>query len=218
MSTAAKLHVEFHCHTTASHDGLTSPAGLVEACRREGLDRVIVTDHNTIAGALEARRIDPTLVIVGEEIMTTAGELLAAFVSEEVPSGLEPMDAILRLKAQGAFISVSHPFDWLRSPWEPKILTELLPHIDAIETFNARCLFSGFNQAAEKFARKHALPGTSGSDAHTTDELGFATMLVDPFDGAPGLKAVIAYAMPQNRRVSPWLHFSSSRATRSRRG
>jgi hypothetical protein len=216
MSTAARLRVEFHCHTTASHDGLTSPGGLVEACRREGLDRVIVTDHNTIEGALEAQRIDPTLVIVGEEIMTTAGELLAAFVSEEVPSGLEPMEAIRRLSAQGAFISVSHPFDWFRSPWESKTLVEILPHIDAIETFNARCLFQGFNRASQKFARRHGLPGTSGSDAHTPDELGFATMLLDPFDGAPGLKEVIGYAKPQNRSVSPWLHFASRRAAQSR--
>jgi len=68
------LSVEFHCHTVFSKDSLTSPRKLVETCRRRGIDRVVVTDHNTISGALAAQVIDPELVIVGEEIMTTKGE------------------------------------------------------------------------------------------------------------------------------------------------
>ena len=82
--------VEFHCHTIFSKDSLTRPAALVEACRRRGIDRVIVTDHNSIAGARAAQAIDPERVIVGEEIMTTRGEMLAAFVTEEIPAGLTP--------------------------------------------------------------------------------------------------------------------------------
>ena len=49
------LRVEFHCHTIASQDSLTRPATLVEACRRKRIDRVVVTDHNTIAGARAAQ-------------------------------------------------------------------------------------------------------------------------------------------------------------------
>ncbi len=75
---------------------------------------MVVTDHNTIAGARAAQELDPELVIVGEEIKTTRGEILAFFVSEEVPAGLTPQETIARLKDQGAFISVSHPFDIYR--------------------------------------------------------------------------------------------------------
>src|SRR5512143_648703 len=108
------LHVEFHCHTQASKDSLMQPRVLVETCRRKGIDRVVVTDHNTIAGARAAQAIDPQRVIVGEEIMTTRGEILAAFLSEEIPRDLTPQETIRRLKDQGAFISVSHPFDSIR--------------------------------------------------------------------------------------------------------
>ena len=80
-----KIKLEFHCHTHASKDSLTRPADLVSAARRKGIDRVVVTDHNSIAGALEAQTIDPELIIVGEEIMTDRGEILAAFVQEEIP-------------------------------------------------------------------------------------------------------------------------------------
>ena len=113
------LRVEFHCHTNFSKDSLTRPRDLVDACRRKSIDRVVVTDHNTVAGARAAHALDPELVIVGEEIMTTRGEILAAFVSDEIPMGLSPQETIRRLKAQGAFISVSHPFDrWRSCGWQ----------------------------------------------------------------------------------------------------
>ncbi len=122
----AYLRIEFHCHTIYSKDSLTRPEDLVKTCRRKGIDRVVVTDHNTIAGARAAQVIDPELVIVGEEIMTTRGEILAAFVSEEIPKGLTPGETIRRLKDQGAFISVSHPFDrWRSGHWQEEDLLEI---------------------------------------------------------------------------------------------
>jgi predicted metal-dependent phosphoesterase TrpH len=56
--------VDFHTHTSASKDSLTSPERLIRLARRHGLDRVVVTDHNTIAGALAAHVLDPELVIL----------------------------------------------------------------------------------------------------------------------------------------------------------
>src|ERR1044071_1726254 len=161
------LKTEFHCHTIDSRDSRTPPAALVAACRRKGIDRVVVTDHNTIAGARAAQRLDPERVIVGEEIMTTRGEILAAFVSEEIPRGLTPRETIRRLKDQGAFISVSHPFDRLRKGgWKEPDLLEILPEVDAIEVYNSRCMNPGFNRQARQFADKHHLAVTVGSDAH----------------------------------------------------
>ena len=84
------LRVEFHCHTVYSSDSLMRPEDLVRVCRKKGIDRLVVTDHNTIRGALEAKSIDPELVIVGEEIRTSRGELLGAFMTEEIPRGLRP--------------------------------------------------------------------------------------------------------------------------------
>ena len=130
------LRVEFHCHTRLSKDSLLSPEGLLAACRRKQIDRVVITDHNTIAGALIAKQLDPTRVIIGEEILTQDGELLAAYVTEEVPRGLPAAETIARLREQGAFISVSHPFDVMRSGhWEADNLLRILPLVDAIETF-----------------------------------------------------------------------------------
>jgi predicted metal-dependent phosphoesterase TrpH len=205
-----KVRLEFHCHTIASKDSLMRPEALVKTCRKKGLDRVIITDHNTIHGAQIAKEIAPDLVIVGEEIMTTKGELLAAFVTEEVPAGLSPYQTIQILREQGAFISVSHPFDIYRSGhWESEDLIKIVPYIDAIEIFNARCFFAKHNQLAQEFAAAHGLAGTAGSDAHTAFELGKATLLLDAFTDAKSLAAGLPGAKIQASLSAPWVHLTS---------
>lgn len=204
------LSVEFHCHTVFSKDSLTSPRKLVETCRRKGIDRVVVTDHNTIAGALAAQKLDPELVIAGEEIMTARGEILAAFVTEEVPPFLSPQETIWRLKGQGAFISVSHPFDRLRNgAWQEEDLLEILPEVDAIEVFNSRCMDPQFNRGAREFAEKHDVAGTVGSDAHASFEVGRSLLLLEQFEGPDGMRKVIRRGIPRTRLSPPWVHFVS---------
>ena len=211
MST---LRVEFHSHTDASKDSLTSPESLLAACRAKGLDRIVVTDHNRIAGALRSQAIDPQRVIVGEEIMTRQGELLVAFIQEEVPAGLDCIETIARLREQGAFISVAHPFDILRSGhWELSDLEKVAPLVDAIETYNARCMWPGFNRRAQEFARLHDLPGTAGSDAHAPFEVGKASLILPSFHDAESLKAVIRQGQPRVSLSAPWVHLTSRYAS-----
>jgi hypothetical protein len=213
--------VEFHCHTRYSRDSLLEPASLLAACRRKHIDRLVVTDHNTIEGALACQKLDPQRVIIGEEILTTGGELLAAFVKESIPPGLAPLEAIERLREQGAFISVSHPFDSLRKgAWELATLLEITPLVDAIEIFNSRCFTSAANNQAQEFARQHQLLGTAGSDAHTAFELGRALMVLPDFQDVPGLKEALKQAKIQARLSSPWVHMSSRYAVwaKQRRG
>jgi predicted metal-dependent phosphoesterase TrpH len=212
------LSVEFHCHTSFSKDSLTSPGDLVKAACRKRLDRLVVTDHNSIGGALAAQAIDPELVIVGEEIMTTRGEILAAFVTEEIPRGLSPEETIRRLKEQGAFISVSHPFDRFREGgWEEQDLLEILPDVDAIEVYNSRCMFPSFNRRAREFAEKHSIAGTVGSDAHAAFEVGRSVMLLEQFTGPEELRQVINRGIPQVKWSPPWFHLTSRYASMMKR-
>ena len=208
------LRVEFHCHTNFSKDSLTRPRDLVDTCRRKRIDRVVVTDHNTVAGARAAHALDPELVIVGEEIMTTRGEILAAFVREEIPMGLSPQETIRRLKDQGAFISVSHPFDrWRSGGWQKDDLIEILPQVDAIEVYNSRCMNPRFNREAREFAEKHDVAGTVGSDAHVTFELGRSLMTLEPFEGPEEMRKIIRSGTSKVRWSPPWIHFTSRYAT-----
>jgi len=208
------LRVEFHCHTIFSKDSLTRPHDLVKTCHHKDIDRVVVTDHNSIAGAQAAQALDPELVIVGEEIMTTRGEILAAFVKEEIPPYLSPQETIRRLKEQGAFISVSHPFDkWRSGGWQEQDLLEILPEVDAIEVFNSRCMDPRFNKKARAFAEKHNIPGTVGSDAHAAFELGRSLLLLEQFDGPNEMRVVIRNGKPLTKWSPPWFHFTSRYAS-----
>jgi len=202
--------MDFHSHTNASRDSLLCPADLVTAARWKGIDRIVITDHNSIAGALEAQKLDPERVIVGEEIMTTCGEILAAYVTEEIPPGLTPQETIRHLRDQRAFISVSHPFDRLREGgWIESDLLEILPLVDAIEVFNSRCMLPWFNTRAWEFANGNGMPGTVGSDAHAAFELGRSLLLVEPFEGPEELRTVIRNASSQVKWSPPWFHLVS---------
>jgi len=206
--------IEFHCHTIYSKDSLLPPEKLLGTCRRKGIDRVIITDHNKTEGALRARELDPDRVIVGEEIMTSKGELLVAFVQERIPPGLPPLEVIARLREQGAFISVSHPFDVMRSGhWELPDLEEILPFVDAIETFNARCMSAQYNQQAQDFAREKGIKGTAGSDAHAAFELGKASMILPEFHDADSLRKALERVEFRVSLSSPLVHFTSRYAT-----
>ena len=214
------LKVDFHTHTFHSKDSITTIDQLITAASKRGLQRVVVTDHNTLGGALEAWQAAPELIIPGEEVQTTEGEFLAAFVSREVPRGLEPDEALKRLKDQGAFISISHPFDPNRSGWRMDTLTRIAPQVDAIEIFNARVTEGRHNQEAAKFAAGYNLPGTAGSDGHHPSEIGRAYSLMPEFHDAESLRLAIRSAQTGGRLSSPFVHFYSvwARIVKSARG
>ncbi len=204
------LSIDFHTHTSVSKDSLVTPEKFISIARRKHLDRVVVTDHNSIAGALAAQALDPQRIIVGEEIMTTKGEILAAFVTELVPRGLSPQETIERLREQGAFISVAHPFDsWRNGAWKMEDLLEIAPLVDAIEIFNARCTKREDNQRAIEFARQHNIPGTAGSDAHAGFELGKARLVLPQFNGPDELRIAILKGQVQGGLSPFWVHFAS---------
>lgn len=186
---------------------------IIRLCEKRGIDRIAITDHNTADGALAMQKLAPDLVIVGEEIMTTQGEILAYFVQENVPAGLSPDETIRRLRAQGAVISVAHPFDQLRKgAWQEDELLKIIDRVDAIEIFNARCTFANDNEKAIAFAQRHHLLGTAGSDAHTPLEYGRAMTRMHPFEGASDFLTALRSA-EYIQRLSPFhVHFGSRAA------
>jgi predicted metal-dependent phosphoesterase TrpH len=216
----ARLAIETHCHTYWSTDCLMLPERLIAAARAAGLDRLAITDHNLIGGALEAARLAPDFIIVGEEIKTSEGELLAYYVKELVPRGLTPEETIRRLRDQGAAISVPHPYDHERSgAWSEENLRRILPFVDAVEVFNARCIVRNANRLAGEFAAAQHKPGSAGSDAHSYREVGRTQMRLPPFDDGPSLARAFAQAELVCRASSLAIHFVSSYATlRKKRG
>ncbi len=210
--------VDLHCHTRYSRDSLAEPVKLLEAIRRKGLDKVAITEHNNLRGALALHALATDLVIIGEEVRTLGGEVIAYFVTEEVPRGLTLEETIARLRAQGAVISVPHPCDSLRgSAIGEANLLSIIEHVDAVEVWNARCLRAGDNDRALAIARQYGKLATAGSDAHTPGEVGAAYVELPPFGNADEMRASLAQARVIGHLSPAWVHFASTWASLWRR-
>lgn len=211
-------NVDLHSHTLWSRDCVVPFDRIINLCQRRGINRIAITDHNTAEGALALQKIAPELIIVGEEIMTPQGEILAYFVRESIPEGLSPEETIRRLRDQGAVISVSHPFDRLRKgAWKEADLLRIVDKVDAIEVFNARCIYPADNLKALAFAQAHNLLGTAGSDAHSAPEYGKAMTRLVPFHDAASFLTALRTA-DYVRRLSPaYVHINSTTAKWSKK-
>lgn len=202
--------VDLHMHTSASHDCLSSPADVVSTARERGLDRIAITDHNEIDGALEASEYDPELVIVGEEIRTAEGlDLIGLWLDRRIPPGGTFRDVADAIHAQRGVVYVPHPFDAHRGSDEP-FLDGLVGCVDVVEAFNARIHEPNRNARAAKWARHHALPVGAGSDAHTLREIGRAVVVMKPFTDPSSFLASLRGGRIQGRASSPLVHLAST--------
>ena len=215
---AERWLVEMHSHTCWSKDCVVSFDAIIRRCEKLGISRIAITDHNTADGALAMQKLAPDLVIVGEEIMTTQGELLGYFMHESIPAGLSPEETIKRLREQGAAISVSHPFDRLRKgAWLEADLRRIMHLVDAIEVFNARCIFPQDNAKAIAFAQENQLLGTIGSDAHSRVEYARALAQMQPFEGPADFLVSLKQADFVRRYSSVLVHAYSKTAKWSKK-
>jgi predicted metal-dependent phosphoesterase TrpH len=151
---------------------------------------IAITDHDAIAGALEAGRLAPEFgleVVVGEEVSTAEGHLLALFIETFLPPGRPAAETIAAVHAQGGLCIAPHPFDaavpslgraglrerYIRGQWL----------LDGIEGLNAAVMWPrrGCNRVAQLCAQELQLPITGGSDSHALPSIGIGYTLFEGF-------------------------------------
>lgn len=189
---------DLHCHTSASFDSLSRPDAVARAAAERGLTHLAITDHDRVDAALRLRDNPPDglAIIVGQEVRTSAGDLIALFIEKPIPVGLAPAEAAARIREQGGAVGLAHPFDRFRAGagrrgWEDD-LERLLPLLDYVETWNARLMIGNGNRLAAEFAHARQLPGVAVSDAHTILEVGVAYTIVEgPLGSAAELRAAL---------------------------
>lgn len=162
-------------HTTHSRDGFCSVADVIQTAKARGLDGIAITDHNTIAGHAEAKKLSGRgfVVIPGIEVSSADGHILGLGVNKPVPWGLSAGETVKRIKEQGGIAIAAHPFALGR---KPGIVHKA--RFDAIEVFNSRALFLA-NPLAREFAEKNHLPMVAGSDAHYCGDIGLASVTLN---------------------------------------
>jgi predicted metal-dependent phosphoesterase TrpH len=205
------IRADLHAHTKYSKDGVMAPLDLVAVARRRGIDCLAITDHDSIEGALELRDEPSIKIIVGEEVGSTEGEIMGLFLNELVPKGLPPLEVVKRIKDQGGLVCIPHPFDRVRSSvLKRSALEEILPYVDIMECFNARCMRSAYNKLAVQFATQHNLACSAGSDAHITYEVGRAAVEMPPFNTPEEFLQSLREGQILGRRSISLVHFAST--------
>jgi len=176
------VRVDLHVHSAASFDCSIEPELVLRRCRRLGLAPVFLTDHDTIAGALKLRAGGFIRVVVGQEVMTSAGEIVGLFLDEAIQAGLSPSEAARQIRAQGGLVYLEHPYDSSRRHLSEEAIQGLAERIDIVEVFNGRSDEKSNRQAADLCSILGAVAG-AGSDAHTLEELGSVYIEMEDFEG-----------------------------------
>jgi Predicted metal-dependent phosphoesterases (PHP family) len=168
MMVMAMAMLDPHVHSSYSIDGLTPPKDLAKIAEKRKVF-IAITDHDCIKGSLVGRRFSKR-IILGSEVSTADGHLLALGIDKDVKKGMKAEETVEIIKDQGGVAIAAHPFR-LRSGIGKKINSKF----DGIEILNARCTKKE-NEKAIRFYEKRKLniAKTGGSDCHVVDFL-FAT-------------------------------------------
>lgn len=175
---------DLHIHTLAS-DGVDGVEAILDAAVTTGLQVIAITDHERIDAAMVAQRVArerelPLEVIVGEEITTRNGHLVALFLSRRIKPWGRMRDAVAQVHEQGGLAIVAHPlvpYPLCASEGTiRRLLDEADParHPDAIEAFNPTTARMRWSVRVPAFAFETGLTQVASSDAHRASSVGRA--------------------------------------------
>lgn len=192
--------VDLHTHSIASPDGGITPAQYEKALTTNLLDVIAITDHNRIDFATQINKQLGDRIIVGEEIMTTMGEVVGLYLTERISPGLSPLEAIKQIKEQNGLVYIPHPFESVRKGLHPAILEELVDYLDIIEVCNGRAFMQNRGAQAVIWAKLNHIVGAASSDAHGWHGLGKTYTRVKTLPGRDELAATLLHGVPVTER------------------
>jgi len=200
--TTRRGRADLHIHTVAS-DGTAAVADILRHVTELGtLDVIAITDHERIDAALAARAMAedrglPFEVVVGEEVTTRGGHLLALFVEERIRPYRSLRDTIAAVHDAGGLAVPAHPlvpYPLCAQGWVLRgLLDDADPrvHPDALETFNPTALGRPWHHRVVRFADEVGLAHLGNSDAHALAAIGSGATTF-PGRSAADLRAAIA--------------------------
>lgn len=207
---------DLHIHTNYSNDGTAGVVDVLDhVVKHTDLRVIAITDHDTIDGALEARRIAPAYgidVIVGEEISTADGHMLALFIEQMVPPGQPARESIAAVHAQDGLCIPAHPYGWRVPSMGQARLRERCAGpdrewpVDAIEIFNASLWLPQNNHMAVEAARTLNIPGCGGSDSHHLPTIGLGYTLFAGHSASDLRQAIQTGQIQAGGTAWGWVH------------
>lgn len=173
---------DLHIHSLASDGTAGIEAILDQVERHTDLDVIAISDHERIDAALAARSMarDRGLrveVVIGEEVTTLGGHLLALYLDRPIRPYRSLRTSILAVHEAGGLAIPAHPlvpFPLCAQGWMlRRLLADPDPAArpDGLETFNPTSLGKPWHRRVVEFADEHGLAHVGNSDAHALEAI-----------------------------------------------
>ncbi len=193
------IAIDTHVHTCYSPDSLADVTQMITRAAHRGLAGIAITDHNAFQGALKAQKIVKRMisehrlpstffVILGEEVSSSQGHIIALYLTHELPPYMTAAETVDAIHQQGGIAIAAHP----ELECGVGELANTLP-FDAVETLNAAeqmhfvLAKSADRDRRVQFYTRVTKPRIGASDAHDPETLGACYTLLTC---APDPKAV----------------------------
>ena len=183
-----ELTCQLHMHTTESKgtrvvvESITKPKQAIDFCKKNKIDVLAVTDHNTTSAYPKMRKYaekNGILLIKGIEIDTADGHIIGLDVDLDIEKKINRLMTALEakdvIKDCGGEVLIPHPFD-IRNKGIGTKITEVK---GIVEVFNAFNIFRFEDKYAEFVATKLKRPKSVGADSHMPESLKLCLTVVD---------------------------------------
>lgn len=165
-----------HCHSRYSHDSFVPIRTYLRIARKQKLDFIILTDHDTAAGssalrAAASRQLPNLEVPLAAEYLTSEGDVIAAFLDAEVNTHFFPQ-FVAEARRRNGLLLLPHPCVGHRSA------EMVAKECDLVEVLNCRAR-PAQNLRAGELAQSLGKRAYAGSDAHFVRDLREAILTVD---------------------------------------
>lgn len=177
--------VDVRPFTRVANESYSEPLAVYEQARRRGMDLFTLTDHNTIAGAVELAHLPGTFVSEEVSCALPGGRELHLGVfditeaqHEAVAARRHDAEALFAYLAEERIPAcVNHPFSALTGRRETEDLERAFVNLPLVEARNGM-MSEGVNAHAVRAARRARLAMVGGSDAHTLPSVARAFTVV----------------------------------------
>jgi hypothetical protein len=186
-----------HLHTTrGASDSMLDPDDLIAEAHKVGLTGVHITEHDRMWESWDLapfrKKHEGLFIANGMEVSTDMGHILALGLKGYTP-GIRRLEKLREVAdEQGAVLIVAHPFRHFFDPvhhkrqgqepfrLQPEEAAKLpvFQLVDCIEVLNG-CNTPRENYFALQVAKIMGKPGTGGSDAHSTQGIGYFCAVFD---------------------------------------
>lgn len=165
------MKIDLHVHSDYSDDANDSVEELIKAAVKKGLNGIAIADHNNVKGGLKgfgiAKEMKDFVVIPSTEISSAEGHILALNIREDIPKKLSVKETVEKIISLGGIPILPHPYRMISGLGEKTV-----EGFTGVEVFNSRSI-KWENKKAESLAEKIGIGKTGGSDAHSSNEVGY---------------------------------------------